>query len=135
MNLGPTVNSPYHEIGPTLSADGLILFLTSERPGGYGSRDIWVTTRKTTDDQWATPMNLGPPINTSAFDQIPIISPDGSTLYFSSMRPGGYGGLDVWQVPILPAPGDLDQGGDSSSAAKSGTGKSGKEVLTQDNSH
>jgi len=49
VNLGPTVNSPRGDWGPNLSADGLTLFFASDRPGGYGSFDIWVTTRTTTD--------------------------------------------------------------------------------------
>jgi len=47
-------------------------------------------------------VNLGPPVNSSADDQGPILSADGSTLYFSSDRPGGLGGVDLWQVAIIP---------------------------------
>jgi hypothetical protein len=102
LNLGPTVNSSSRDWLPSISADGLILFFTSNRPGGYGSRDIWMTRRTTTNDPWGEPVNLGPPFNTSSMDQVPIISPDGSTIYFNSNRSGGYGGLDIWQVPVEP---------------------------------
>jgi hypothetical protein len=102
-NLGPTVNSSALEMSPIISADGLTLFITSERPGGYGDRDVWVTTRATKSEPWTEPVNPGPPINTSAMDQTASISTDGSVLYFSSSRSGGYGGLDIWQAPILSA--------------------------------
>jgi len=107
VNLGPTVNSTAHDCLPDISADGLVLFFSDYlsgpyRPGGFGISDNWVTTRPTTDDPWGTPVNLGPPVNTSAEDLGPNISADGSTLFFSSRRPGGYGSGDIWQVPIIP---------------------------------
>ncbi len=103
-NLGPTVNSSSWDYQPSISADGLSLFFTSGRPGGLGPDDIWVTTRATVSDPWGPPVNLGPQINTSADEFCPNISADGSTLYFTSSRPGGYGGYDIWQAPILAAP-------------------------------
>jgi Tol biopolymer transport system component len=132
VNLGPKVNSPSDDFIPSIAADGLTLFFVSVRPGGYGGRDIWVTTRATTSDPWTEPVNPGPPINTSAWDQNATISADGSTLYFSSMRPGGYGGLDIWQVPISPLPPYAQENGDSASAATSDTSEHGKEVVSQD---
>jgi len=102
VHLGSTVNSSYLERQPTISDDGLWLFFHSNLPGGLGNEDIWVTTRATTDDDWEAPVNLGPTVNGSAHDFHPDISGDGSTLYFGSMRPGGVGGEDLWQVPILP---------------------------------
>ena len=47
-------------------------------------------------------MNLGSTVNSSSNEDIPRISADGSTLYFLSHRPGGYGGSDLWQAPIIP---------------------------------
>jgi len=102
VHLGSTVNSSYAERQPTISADGLSLFFGSTRPGGLGGRDIWVSTRATTDDPWGEPVNLGPTINTSMHDFHPDISGNGSILYFGSMGPGGVGGADLWQVPIIP---------------------------------
>ena len=99
VNLGPTVNSSYHYWAPCISADGLMLFFVSNQPGGYGSWDIWVTTRTTTDADWSAPVNLGPTVNSSAEEVFPRISPDGLQLYFSELevfRPGGYGGSDMW---------------------------------------
>jgi len=100
-------NSPRH-LGITvnggavagLSPDGLLLLLESDRPGGYGQRDVWVSTRPTRDAPWSQCVNLGPPINTAALDQEAYIGPDGSVLYFTSSRPDGVGGLDIWQIPI-----------------------------------
>jgi hypothetical protein len=95
-NLGPMVNSAYADNGTSLSADGLELYFGSDRPGGSGGQDIWVTTRETKDDDWGQPVNLGPPVNSSDWDWMPSISADGLTLYFGSMRPGGSGNYDLW---------------------------------------
>ena len=103
VNLGPTVNSPDWDYVPALSADGLSLFFCSyKRPEGEGNDDIWLTTRETTDDLWAEPVNLGPAVNSSSGEAAPSISVDGSTLYFGSNRSGGSGKVDIWQVSILP---------------------------------
>ncbi len=102
VNLGPTVNSSTQDHWPSISADGLTLFFDSRRPGGSGSFDLWVTTRATTDDDWGTPVNLGPTVNSSAYEFSPSLSGDGSTLSFMSNRPGGVGSWDMWQVSILP---------------------------------
>lgn len=95
-NLGPTVNSSSDDDNPSISADGLELFFSSDRPGGYGNGDIYVTTRETTDDDFGPPVNLGPTINSSSYDACPSISADGLELYFGSLRPGGFGNCDLW---------------------------------------
>ena len=95
VNLGPIVNSSFRESGVDVSSDGLMLFFDSDRPGGYGGRDIWVTTRASTEDEWGVPMNLGPNVNTSSNDITPCISADGSSLYF-------YSNGSLRQVPIIP---------------------------------
>ena len=104
MNLGPTVNSSARDgyAGLSISADGLSLYFTSNRPGGLGGYDIWVTGRATVSDPWEPPVNLGSPVNSSAYDTCPNFSADGSTLYFSSRRPGGFGDYDIWQVSVTP---------------------------------
>jgi hypothetical protein len=96
VNLGPAVNSSADDRGSSISADGLELYFMSTRPGGYGSYDIWVARRATTDDDWGEPVNLGPNVNTSADDGDPCILADGLSLYFASKRPGGEGGMDVY---------------------------------------
>ena len=95
-NLGPTVNSSSGDGIGSLSADGLEMYIASGRPGGQGNWDIWVSRRATTDDDWGTPVNLGPPVS-GPFDALaPGISPDGLELYFISVRPGGVGLQDIW---------------------------------------
>ena len=109
-NLGSIVNSSASESGPVLSSDGLLLFFSGEwnapiRPGGFGNSDMWVTRRASISDSWGAPVNLGPIINSPSLDVAPHISLDGSTLYFSSDRPGGLGGIyygDIYQAPIIP---------------------------------
>jgi len=96
VNLGPTVNSFDYEFDPCISTDGLMLFFNSYRPGGYGESDLWVATRKTTDEPWSEALNIGPIVNSSAREEAPSISADGLSLYFSSDRPGGSGGEDLW---------------------------------------
>ena len=100
-NLGPTVNSSASESSPSISADGLALYFSSNRPGGSGGTDLWVTTRATTDDDWEEPVNLGPGINSIWSDTGTSVTADMSVLYFASSRDGGYGGRDIWQAPIL----------------------------------
>ena len=102
VNLGPGLNSPYPDGHPDVSADGLILFFRSLKPGTYGLEDIWFSRRATVEDDWDMPVHPGPPVNTNAVDSSPNISVDGSILYFHSTRAGGLGGYDLWQVPIIP---------------------------------
>jgi len=95
-NLGPTVNSPARDLKPSVSADGLSLFFTSTRPGGLGGMDIWVTARETTDDDWGEPVNLGSPVNSTAWETS-CISHDGLSLYLSSTRSrGSNANADIW---------------------------------------
>jgi Tol biopolymer transport system component len=88
-NLGPIVNTSSGESRPCISADGLAVYFSSNRSGGYGDYDLYVTTRATTYDDWDPPVNLGPNVNSSTTDNEPDISADGLTLYFSS-------GGDIW---------------------------------------
>jgi len=102
VNLGPIVNSSDGDGWPYTSADGLLLFFHSNRPGGFGDYDLYMTMRATVSDPWGIPVNLGPTVSSSDFDYGPTISPDGSTLFFTSNRPGGCGETDIWQAPIIP---------------------------------
>jgi len=95
-NLGPTVNSSSWDYCPSISADGMELFFTSQRPGGQGLADIYVATRATTEDDWSDPVNLGPTVNSSSTDGGPSLPADGLSLYFYSWRPGGQGLVDIW---------------------------------------
>lgn len=102
VNLGPVVNSPYRDDTPELSADGLTLFFTSNRPGGSGNADLWMTTRESQSDPWQLPENLGATINSPYEDAHPSISPDGLALAFSSNR--GAQGSDFWDVWVATRP-------------------------------
>ena len=79
-----------------MSFDGLELYFGSDRPGGHGESDIWVTTRATTDDDWGAPVDLGSIVNGSRDDWAPSISADKLSLYFSSDRSGSHGLTDIW---------------------------------------
>jgi hypothetical protein len=95
VNLGPIVNSPWLDQGPTLSRKGLSLFFVSDRPGGLGGTDIWVSQRATVDSAWDVPQNLGPNFNSPFNESAPSLSTDEHRLYFSSIRPGSLG-YDFW---------------------------------------
>jgi len=106
-NLGPVVNTGADVSGVSISHDGLSLYFCSNRPEGYGSYDLWVTTRETVDSEWGIPVNLGPVVNSTAACMSPSISVDGLSLYFSDFEtftaegpliPGGVGHVDVWVV-------------------------------------
>ncbi len=79
---------------PSISADGKMLYFSSDRPGGLGGTDIWVS--ENVGGEWKLPDNLGPSVNTQHNDGEPSISADGNTLYFTSGRPGGTGSSDIW---------------------------------------
>ena len=109
VNLGSTVNSSAYDGETWLSPNGLALFFSSSRPGGFGSYDLWLTTRQSQDAAWSPPVNLGPEINTSSGEGAPSVSPDMKTLYFNSDQPDGIGGPDMYQVPVVAI---LDFNGD-----------------------
>lgn len=96
VNLGPVVNSEAADIAPVVSKDGLSLYFFSDRPGGLGGNDLWVTRRDSADQPWGPPENLGAPINSSFEENAPALSVDGHRLYFASDRPGGTGGIDLY---------------------------------------
>jgi len=102
MNIGPIINSSANDACPNISIDDLIFFFTSLRSGGSGGADLWMTMRKAKDADWEPPVNLGESVNSSSFDAMSSISPDGDILYFCSDRPGGLGNVDLWQVSIEP---------------------------------
>src|SRR5262245_15666065 len=87
VNLGPLVNSTVQDIGPALSKDGLSLYFGSNRPGGFGGLDIWISRRASVDAPWGTPENLGPTVNSSATENVPTFSRDGHWMFFNSNAP------------------------------------------------
>ncbi len=95
QNLGAGVNSRAWESQPALSADGRTLYFVSDRPGGYGGHDIWISTMDETG-QWQKAVNLGPTINTPDNEQAPFLHANGQTLYFASNGHVGMGGMDLF---------------------------------------
>lgn len=79
------INTDAEELGPEPSPDGLTLYFYSDRDGGAGGYDLWVTRNE--DGVWREPVNLGPHVNTSFNEYGPALTPDESQLYFSSNRP------------------------------------------------
>jgi len=96
VSLGPAVNSSQEDWLASVSTDGLTLYFQSNRTGGYGATDLYVTTRASRSAPWGATVNMGPTINGSAIDANVWISPDGLELYFMSTRSGGYGGFDFY---------------------------------------
>ncbi len=96
MPLGPNINTKYRETHASMSADGKYLYFTSDRPGGYGGLDIYVS-EKQEDGTWGPATNLGPGINTEFDEEGPFIHPDGISLYFSSKGHETMGGFDIFQ--------------------------------------
>lgn len=94
QNLGQTLNSKKWDAQPSVSADGNTLYFSSNRPGGYGKRDLWYSNYE--DDVWSTPQNLGPLFNTSEDDVTPFIHVNGETLFFASNGRVGFGGFDLF---------------------------------------
>ncbi len=90
-NLGAPINSPFHDYAPNLSSDGLELYFSSNRPGGFGSVDVWVARRPTLHAAWDEPVNIGPLVNGGSDDERPAISPGGRILifWFESSRGNG----------------------------------------------
>lgn len=90
------LNTPQNEGAITISPDGKwIMFAGCNWPDGEGSCDLYVSRYE--NGLWTEPMNLRAPINTRHKETQPSLSYDGQTLYFSSSRPGGSGGLDLWK--------------------------------------
>ncbi len=94
-NMGATVNTKAWESQPALSADGRTLYFVSNRAGGFGEQDIWMS-EKQADATWSSAKNLGTPINTPKSDQFPFIHQDGETFYYVTDGYAGMGGLDIF---------------------------------------
>lgn len=92
--LNSNINTPeYWEGSCSITSDGKYLYFSSERPTGYGGRDIYVS--ELIDGDWGPAQNLGPNINTEYDDDAPFIHPDGITLFFSSKGHMSMGGYDI----------------------------------------
>lgn len=93
-NLGSKVNGKSWESQPTLSADGNTLYFVSDRKGGQGRRDIYVSYRQ--DGEWCKAANLGKSVNTPRDEVSPFIHVNGQTLYFASDGLPGFGKFDLY---------------------------------------
>lgn len=89
------INTKYWESHASISRDGKKLYFTSNREGGYGGLDIYVSNR-IAGDEWGPAQNLGPIINSEYNEDAPFIMPDDKTLYFSSFGHQTIGGYDIF---------------------------------------
>ncbi len=95
MSISENINSEFNEGTCTISGDGRTLIFTScYGRNGYGSCDLYISHK--TGEDWTVPENLGPNINSSAWESQPSLSADGRTLYYISNRKGGVGRRDIW---------------------------------------
>ncbi|HKK42389.1 MAG TPA: OmpA family protein [Bacteroidales bacterium] len=94
-NAGAPLNTIHNEGAQSLSSDGTYMYFAAcDRSEGLGSCDIYYSALK--NGRWSEPANLQSPVNTTGWESQPSISSDGKTLFFSSNRPGGMGGKDIW---------------------------------------
>jgi outer membrane protein OmpA-like peptidoglycan-associated protein len=94
-NLGQQVNSAAWESQPSLSADGRVLYFVSDRKGGIGRADIYVSVQNS-PGEWTRAANLGPGINTAYDERSPFIHANGRTLFFATNGRPGFGGYDIF---------------------------------------
>ena len=94
-NMGKKVNSSSWDSQPSLSADGRILFFSSNRKGGFGGNDIWFSVMKK-DKSWSEAKNLGTTVNSPKDEISPFMFFNNEILFFSSNGHQGFGGMDIF---------------------------------------
>lgn len=101
-SIGKKINLPkYNEMTPYLASDGITLYFSSDRPGGLGDNDIWMTKRlDSTWTKWTEPVNLGAPINTPDWDAFFTLDAGGEYAYLTTSLEG-YGESDIVRVKLL----------------------------------
>ena len=87
-------NTPALEGCPFIARDGKTFYMATNRDGGHGGLDIWVSTRASVRDPWGEPVNVGEPVNSGVDDFCPTLARDGHTFYFVSRRQEGVAGVD-----------------------------------------
>ncbi len=103
-NLGPHINTAANDNGPELSIDGHLLFFFSNRPGGEGGLDLYMSRRTDTKDDfaWGPAVNLGPEVNTPGGEAGPeylaLVENGTANLYFNRAPPGGT--PDIYRVRV-----------------------------------
>ena len=95
VKLGTNVNTSYQEPSACLSADGNTLLFSSNRPDGYGGKDLYYCKKLPTGN-WGLPRNCGPNINTEFDEDAPFLTPDSKRLYFASNGHSTIGGYDIF---------------------------------------
>ncbi len=99
VNLGSTINTAYGEEGVFMAPDGKTMYFSSEGHNSMGGYDIFKSVYE--KGKWSTPENLGWPINTPDDDVFFVTSASGRHGYYSSERPNGYGGKDIYRITFL----------------------------------
>ncbi len=94
--LPKTINTKFHESSASFGPDGRTLYFVSNKPGGYGGHDIYVS-KMNEKGKWGEAVNLGPVINTEYDEEGVFMHPDGKTLYFSSRGHNTMGGFDIFK--------------------------------------
>ena len=93
------MNGYGNEGSQSFSADGRYMFFVQcSNRENIGSCDIWYSIRK--GNKWSNPINLGEPANSRYWESNPVMSPTGDMIYFTSNRPNGLGGKDIWCVQV-----------------------------------
>lgn len=95
--LDKTVNSQFKETSASLSPDQRTLYFVSNKDGGYGGGDIYISKWDSKKERWMEATNLGPVINSPYDEEAVFIHPDGKTLYFSSRGHKTMGGFDIFK--------------------------------------
>ena len=97
------LSTPQNDFRPAIRFDALEVIFDSNRPappdiGGVGLRDLWLSTRSSPSAPWSPPQHLGNVVNGPFNDSLAAMSGDGFTLVFTSDRPEGFGGSDVYET-------------------------------------
>ena len=95
QNMGPNINTEFWESSPSISPDKRALYFSSNRPGGFGGADLYVSYRQP-NGKWGPAENMGPSINTAGDELAPFIHADNQTLYYTSDGLPGYGNADLY---------------------------------------
>ena len=101
-SLGKKINLPdYNEMSPFIASDGVTLYFSSDRPGGIGENDIWMSKRLDNSwTKWSEPVNLGTPINTEKSEAFFTMDAGGEYAYLTSSD-GSFGASDIVRVKLL----------------------------------
>jgi hypothetical protein len=99
VKLGSDINTKYNETSATITLDDKVIYFSSDRPGGFGGKDIYKVLRLP-NGKWSKAMNLGAIVNTPYDEDAPFIHTDKKTLYFSSKGHQNMGGYDIFKTVL-----------------------------------